>query len=352
MATQSTTTTTRPILIEELAERAGLSGPQAAITMGLVLTLLLGGAVYLDGLRARPFDRYSWPDWWHGVRDELDRPAIIVYILLTYSLVKRSHDRAVEALRGLAVVDDGGFDPLATESSRTSRGGEWLALGIGAAAGLCVFRPWNLPDPLLWTKWYVLCTVTLMYGLLGWIIYVSLVGSQVIARLHRPPLNIDVFDPTPLEPVARLGLGIALAFIGGITLSVLFNPDPKNLLSLEGWIFYGASMLAAVLVFFLTMMSTHRVMAEVKEQKLKLVRRHLADAFEELQHGAAEAKLQDMEALSDSITAWLAYEQRIKKAPTWPYTTDTLRNLLVSTVLPVGARAAKIIVEFITWPAR
>ncbi len=348
MTTQSTTTTTPPTLIEELAERTRLSGPQVAIAVGLVLILLLGGSVYLDGLRASPFQGYSWPDWWHVVRDELDRPAVIVYILFTYSVVKPSHDGAVEAFRALVAVGDGGFDRLVAEASRSTRRGEWLALGIGAAAGLWIHRPWNLPDPLLWMKGYALLTVMLMYGLIGWIIYVSLGGTQLLAELHHQPLNIDVFDPTPLEPIARAGLGISLAFIGGITLSVLFNPDPQDLTSVDGWVFYGASMLAAVLVFFLSMMSTHRVMAEAKEQKLKLVRRHLADAFEELLQRAAEARLQDMEALSDSITAWLAYEQRIKKAPTWPYTTDTLRNLLVSTVLPIGARAAKIILQLIT----
>jgi hypothetical protein len=334
-------------IADHLAERTRLSGAQTAITVGLVLILLLSGAVYLDGLRARPFDGYSLPDWWHEVRDELNRPAIIVYILLTYSLVKPSHDGAIEAFRRLLLVDDDGFDRLVAEMSRGSRRGEWLALGIGAAAGWVIYRPWLMPDPLFWTKWYALLTVTLMYGLLGWIIYVSLGGSRILAELHRQPLSIDVFDPTPLEPVARLGLGVSLAFIGGITLNVLLNPNPRDLMSVDGLIFYGASMLAAVLVFFLTMISTHRVMAEAREQKLKLVRHHLADAFEKLQQRAAEANLQDMEALSDSITAWLAYEQRIKKAPTWPYTTDTLRNLLASTLLPVAARAAKIILEFI-----
>ena len=334
-------------LVDDLVERTRLSWPQAAVTVGLVLILLLGGSVYLDGLRARPFDGYSWSEWWHEVRDELNRPAIIVYILFTYSLVKPSHDGAIEAFRRLLVVDDDGFDRLVAETSRGSRRGEWLALGIGAAAGLVIYRPWNMPDPLLWTKLFALLTVTLMYGLLGWIMYVSLGASQVFAEMHRQPLNIDVFDPTPLEPIARLGLGISLAFIGGITLNVLFSPDPRNLTSADGLIFYGASMLAAVLVFFLTMMSTHRVMSEAKEQKLKLVRRHLADAFEQLQQRASEANLQDMEALSDSIAAWLAYETRIKKAPVWPYTSDTIRNLLASTLLPAAARAAKIVLEFI-----
>ena len=223
-----------------------------------------------------------------------------------------------------------------------------MALGIGAADGLLIYRPWSLPDHFFWMKLYTVLAVTLMFGLLGWISYVSLAGSRQFAELHRQPLDVDVFDPTPFEPIARLGLGVSLAFIGGVTLSVLFNPDPRKFLSIESLMTYGASILVAVLVFFLTMMGTHSVMAEAKEEKLKLVRRHLSDTFQELQRRAAEAQLQDMEALSDSITAWLAYERRIEDAPGWPYTANTLRNLLVSTLLPVGARAARIILEFIT----
>jgi len=78
------------------------------------------------------------------------------------------------------------------------------------------------------------------------------------------------------------------------------------------------------------------------------VRRSLSLTFEELQERAAQDQLQEMETLSDSITAWLACERRLEQAPEWPYTTDTARNLIVSTLLPVAAWGAQIIVKLIT----
>ena len=348
MSTESTTVTAPSTLLEELVERTRLSWPQVAIAVGLVLIMLLGVAVHVDGVRARPFHPYSGSHWWHEVREKVDTPAQIVYVLLAYYFVQRSYDSAIAAFRALLGMDDDDFDQLVAETSPLSRRGEWLALGIGAAAGLLIYRPWSLPDHFFWMKLYTVLAVTLMFGLLGWISYVSLADSRQFAELYRQPLDVDVFDPTPFEPIARLGLGMSLAFIGGVTLNVLFNPDPRKFLSIESLMTYGTSILVAVLVFFLTTLDTHRVMAKAKEEKLKLVRRHLSDTFQELQQRAGEAQLQDMEALSDSITVWLAYEKRIEDAPAWPYTTDILRNLLMSTLLPIGARAAELIVEFIT----
>lgn len=343
MTTESTAVP--PTLVDELVARTRLSWLQVSIAVGLVLMLLLSGALYLDSVSVRPLHAISW---WGSWLEEVDQPAIVVYVLLNYYLLKRSHRRALQALRTLMALDDEGFDHLLAETSILSRRREWLALGIGAAFGLLLQRPWNVPDPLFWRRLFLFLSTALVYGLLGWIVYVSLASSRQFAELHRQPLHIDVFDPTSLEPIARWSLGISLVFIGGITLSVLFNPTTEEFFSTEGIIIYGTLILVSILLFFLTMASTHRVMVEAKEQKLKLVRRNLSATFEQLQQRATEGQLQDIEALSDSITAWLAYEKRFAEAPEWPYTTDTVRNLLMSTLLPVAAWGAQIIVELIT----
>ena len=81
-----------------------------------MLILLLGVAVHLDGVRARPFHPYSGSDWWHEVREEVDRPAIIVYILLTYHFVGQSYDSAIAAFRALLGMDDDDFGRLVAET--------------------------------------------------------------------------------------------------------------------------------------------------------------------------------------------------------------------------------------------
>ncbi len=194
---------------------------------------------------------------------------------------------------------------------------------------------------------YAVLAIAVLYGVGSLGIYGALTNTRLISELQRQPLNINIFDPTPLEPVARLSLGISLTLIGGITLALLLFPDPKFLLRPEGILVNGTLIVVAVLVFFLTMGNTHRVMADAKERELKLVRHNLSTMYQELKERTARGELEGMESFSDAITAWLAYQKVIEDAPEWPYTTDLLRNLVVSTFVPILAWAAQILVELV-----
>lgn len=324
MTTEKPPITTLSTLLDELVKRTWLSWLQVTVAVGLVLILLLVGAAYLNGVLARPFASYPW---WEAVWYEGDGPAMIVYVLLAHYLVQRSRAVAIEAFRPLVAMDDDGFDRVVAEMSALARRREWLAVGIGAAVGLLLNPPWNMSDYYVWPmELYLWLSTTLKFGLVGWIIYLLLADSRLFAELLSQPLDIDIFDPTPLEPIARWGLGFSLMLIGGLTLSALLNPTAEEFLSIEGIITYGMGILVAVLVFFLTMRSTHHVMVAAKEEKLRLVRQNLSAMFQEAQEQEATGQ----------VHAWLAYEKRIQEAPEWPYTTDIMRNLLVSTLLPMA----------------
>jgi hypothetical protein len=338
-STATESTATRPSTsLEKLVDR--LSQPRAVFAMFLLFALFLVCAAYLDGVLAQPFDGLFW-------RVHLMGPAVTAYLLLVNRFLGRFRDRAIEAFRPLVALDDDGFERLLAEARPLDPRREWLALGTVVVVGLLLMRPWSFSGLLFWMKLYVMATIVLSFGSLGWVIYSVLANTRLFSELHRQPLNIDIFDPTPLEPIARMSLSMSVAFIGVTTLRMLFVQDPEILLRIEGIIVNSTLILVAVLVFFLTMADTHRVMAEAKERKLKLVRRNLRVTFQELEEQTATGQLEGLEALSDSITAWLAYEKRIEEAPEWPYTTDTLRNLVVSTLIPIGAWVAQVIVEFI-----
>ena len=331
MTTEHTPITTRFTLLEELVARTRLSWLQMTVVVGLVLFLLLGGAAYLNGVLGRAAGGLSPPysDLWDTVREvawqEADKPIVIVYVLLILPVMIRLRDRAIEALRSLLIMGDESFDRIVAEASILDLRREWMALGIGAAVGLLLGAPWAVPR--FWPiKLYLWLSTALVYGLGGWLIYVSLTDGRLFNVLLSQPLALDVFDPTPLEPIARWGLGFSLMLIGGLTLSALLNPTAEEFLSIEGIITYGMGILVAVLVFFLTMRSTHHVMVEAKGEKLRLVRQNLSAMFQEAQEQEATGQ----------VHAWLAYEKRIQEAPEWPYTTDIMRNLLVSTLLPMA----------------
>jgi hypothetical protein len=104
-------------------------------------------------------------------------------------------------------------------------------------------------------------------------------------------------------------------------------------------------MLTAVLVFFLNMWSTRQTIVRAKQGKLDMVRDHLAAVSLELdqrasaspapQESIAKGQSEDVEALLDTVAAWVTYEERIEKVSEWPYTADIRRNLVLSTLLPL-----------------
>jgi hypothetical protein len=242
-------------------------------------------------------------------------------------------DSAIESVRPLVPLDDDDFWRFVCEESMFNRRREWLALGIGVTSGGLL--QWYWYPSVLWVRLYAMLSVGLMYGLLSWFVYSSLSGTSLFTGLHRCPLNINVLDLRPLEPIARWSLGIALSYVGGNALSLPFVP--RFSLGFETAIIYGTLTLTPVLVFFLNMLSTRRAIVAAKRHKLNMVRDNLAAASQALEERAAKGQVEDVEAQLDCIAAWVTYEKRVKEVPEWPYTADIKRNLLLSLLLPLAA---------------
>jgi hypothetical protein len=242
-------------------------------------------------------------------------------------------------------MDDDTFGHLLAEGPMFNRRLEWLAVAIGIVAGLLLWRPWDYSGlSRMWlsvgaeSQWLVLYGLIvggLWGGLQGWIVYSSLASMRLFAGLQRQPLEISVFDLRPLEPIGRWSLSIALAFIGGSALSLLFVPQLNP--SVEALVLYGIVILTPVLVFFLNMLSTRQTIVAAKRRELDRVRENLATASLALAERAASGQPKHTQAALDSIGAWVAYEERVGKVAEWPYTAEIRRNLVLSTLLPPAA---------------
>jgi hypothetical protein len=330
--TESTAMTTPSTLLEELGERTRLSWPKIALGMGLLLASLAVGAAYLDGLLAGPFDANLW-------RSGMSGPAITAYLLLIQPIIRQLRDGAIEAFRPLVPLDNGDFHSLMARASMFNRRREWLAMGVGIAGGMLLSRPWEQYSS--WLTLYGILSGALLYGLLGFFIYSSLSGTRLFAELHRHATDLNVFDLGRLEPVGRWSLGIALAYIGGNTLSLLFLTESD--LRVEVIVFYIPLILAPMLVFFLNMMSTHKAMVQAKAQELKIAHDNLAATSRALRERPAIAETGDLGALSDSITAWVAYEKRVSGVPEWPYSESMMRRLVASILVPFAVIVVQVV---------
>ena len=101
--------------------------------------------------------------------------------------------------------------------------------------------------------------------------------------------------------------------------------------------------LVPIIIFFLTMIPTHRVLADTKFRELETVNAQI--------YRAGQAMLQRLEEgqgtgdLAHEISALVAYERRLHEAKTWPYDTAMLRTLFISVLAPIVATLTRFFAE-------
>ena len=305
----------------------GRQKPWVTACISLLLILVPPLCAYLDGVWSSFLGEGVWRVSYLPI-------TVIIYILIVAPIMGRMDARVVESFRPLVLMDDAEFDRLVDEASRISPLGELLAFGAGVAFGLWAGSMAFSKDSF----WLSLCFavfISLMFGLLGWTIYGAVAGTQLIAELHRQPLRIDLSDIEPFEPIGRQSLIIALVFVGGLLLSVLFSLERMDFLAWPNWFVYIFLALVPIVIFFLNMRGTHRVLAAEKKRQLRAVEGIIVQSCRTLL--ARIRAGQQTGTLGDEINALVAYEQRLQAARTWPYNTAMLRTLFFSVIIPGGA---------------
>ncbi len=169
--------------------------------------------------------------------------------------------------------------------------------------------------------------------MLGWLIFTSLAGSRYLGSLSHKQLKLNIFNPGSLTPIASSSLGLSLAFIGGISLSMIFQTQ-ETFLRWNNIIIYAVLVCVTVALFFLSVWSVHRVMVKDKKNKLALANRHLAEASHKLEEQTLQNQLEGLDKLSLTISAWGSYERLIRGAQVWPFNAGIIRRLVGSTVVP------------------
>jgi len=309
-----------------------------ALIVSLTLLLLPFAAVYLDGALDEFFSQNRW-------RVFLLPPTIIIYIWLVSPLMARMGANVIESFRPLIQMDDDSFDRMIHEVARLDPRHEWIAFGIGVILGIISILSTDFDQGTSWSKSYWLISSSLMYGVLAWAIFASVSSTRLNAALHRQPMQFDILNPTPFEAIGRQSLLLALVFIGGITLSLLFTFQDANLSSPEFWLVNLIFVLFVVLIFFLSMRPTHQLLLAEKKRRLEPVQRHINLAFQDLVQRLDQG--QDPGNLTGEINALEVYEQRLLAARTWPYNTSMLRTLFFSILIPLGSILARLGVDIL-----
>jgi hypothetical protein len=323
-----------PSLFDRLIARPRRLWVTLAIAVVLFAAPLL--AAYADNTLSALIQQGAW-------RGLLLAPTIILYILLIAPRMGVMANTVLRSFRPVVLVDDDEFNRLMHSAGRSSFRQEVIVLGAGALLGLLTAtRGSEIRCSLLGL--IVNLSIALMYGLLAWTIHGSVLSTRQTAALLRQPLRIDPFDTTPLEPMGRQSLLLALVFVGGNTLSLPFvAPQLRVVLLPQFWLVYMPLMAVPVVIFFLGMAPVHQVLAAARDRERDRVKHQFLRLSRELMQ-RLEVQ-QETGNLAAEINALATYDERLQTVPTWPYNTGMLRTLIFSVFIPAATILGKIVVD-------
>jgi hypothetical protein len=220
---------------------------------------------------------------------------------------------------------------------------EVTAIAAGLCFGLLLMSgvPWPGDG---WPAYVVVASSYVMFGLLGWLGFMSIAQTRMVSHLLRLPLRVDPLDITPFEAIGRQSLVLALAFVGGNTIAILLaNYGSAALANPRFWLVFTPLFLLPVVVFFLNMVPTQRVLSQAKKHELATVRGELHAAFRLLLQSRQSGE--PAGGLSQDVNALVAYEQHLNEASSWPYNPVIIRTLIFGVLVPVTTVLARRVFE-------
>ena len=296
------------------------------VVLALVLMLLLALAAYAHGASGQ---HVRAAVWLLGLN-----PVMIVYILLVHPLMHRRWQRAMDSLHALAPDAVGAGQP-----NPVSHRDEWIAMLLGLIVGLLVAR--NVPGAEGWLRLYSEATSALLFALLAAAIYGSLARARHLAAHSSAGLELNVFDGHLLTPFAQWGQSLSLVFVGGISLSLLFQ-SYESLRSSEGVLIYGSLVIVALTLFFMSIRTIPVALAKAQRKELARVRRDLAAAREALRReptGDSDGTVEDRYL---PVVLCGIYEKQVLDAPTWPFNPTIVGRVFASAVAPLSVYVLKL----------
>jgi hypothetical protein len=261
--------------------------------------------------------------------------AAVAYMLVISRYVDRMVDRSMSALREVIEIDPDRFERYAIGLGRLSRTFE-AGLLIAAAVVVVVIFPVlgsSLPidDPVSGALTHLpplgidAGLILAAYAVLGWAV-VSMVTStlrraRALGQLTREPLEVDVFDTSPLLPLGNIALATALAPAGIIVILVFGFGRPNEALS---WTVLLLATSASIFALILPLRGIHRQMARAKQRVLSSLGARIRQTYVEADSDAGAAADQAETArLNNRISALIALRKTVGEMTTWPFR-DTL----------------------------
>jgi hypothetical protein len=261
----------------------------------------------------------------HGANDLLQdgrwqdifrAPSLIVYTLVVAPLFSQLESKVFNSLSPLSQLDRPSADRLKNQR-QSSPHRELGAIAVGCLVGIIVIAGTAMgASPLL--ALYLLVSTAALCGLLAWTLYISTLSVDWLGTLLKQPLHVNLFNLRQFDVIGRQSLFLALAFVGGITISLLFvTMDLSLVQGLDFWLIYLPLFFVPIAIFFWNMYPTHQLLESARDEELAQVRERLPVLSRRVVESAHREPVPPGAELT--LLSLLAYEARIQQVRTWPY---------------------------------
>jgi hypothetical protein len=249
---------------------------------------------------------------------------IIWYATAALAYARRGHEATLRDLRPVMACNDAEFSALQREVQRFQMAAlrrYGLVAAVGAVVGtyFTTDAAQRLSHPALaWNLWQN----ALFAWLLARTIAHDLGVSGVFSRAAERHAEIELFDLTPLTPLAGRGLQSALLIVLGISVFSLFlTGDPSPLVPMT----QTATVLLAGFALVLPSLGVRRRVRATKRDELARLSAELRAIG--AQGAATESRLATL----------LTLKQHVGAAREWPFDLGTLGRFLLYAVIGVGS---------------
>ncbi len=247
--------------------------------------------------------------------------------------------RDLGALRALWCSSDAEWDRLVDRLTPGLR--EMLPVALaGGTIGLAVEHlPWLLgeADGVLTLRPWQPAIMFILFALLGVQTRITMRQSRVFFDAGRHSARMNLLDPSPLAPFARVGLRSAAMWFGGSALASLLFAQAAT-----GWV---VALVLTVTIgigiasMLLPSRGIHLWIRERKRDELARVRAAIERGGASLFSSAGD------QADAGQLSSLIAYEARIEAVREWPFDTATLRRFLLFLLMPLASWIGGALVE-------
>jgi len=157
-------------------------------------------------------------------------------------------------------------------------------------------------------------------------------------RSHEGSATLHLFDRHLLTPLARYGQSVSLTFVGGISLSLLFQ-SAVSLFTVAALVTYSITIVGALSLFLTSTWSIHVALVTAQERELATIRQLSGRALVELRRQAEQAptssSTEDAARLYNPLVVFGTYELRVLAASTWPFNAKIVKEVGASLIAPI-----------------